>query len=141
MLFNLNRYFDTPPNIINVSISRARDYLFIIMPDDNMENTSNLHLVKRVEQLVKDTNAWTETFTPDLEMLMFGNPNYLESNAFSTSHQSVNVYGLPEKCYEVMTEDYAVDIQIHRGNQRIISERVNEEELLISYTDGIVHGY
>ena len=51
--------------------------------------------------------------TPDLEQLMFGDSNYLENNAFSTSHQNVNVYGQPEKSYEVRTEENAVDIQIH----------------------------
>lgn len=120
--------FNTPPtisaskemflnkrNIINVSISRARDYLFIIMPDDNTENIANLRFVKRVEQLIHETDAWNEFLSPDLEDLMFGNPKYLENNAFSTSHQSVNVYGLPEKCYEVRTEDNAVDVQIHKS--------------------------
>lgn len=126
--------FNTPPtisasndmflnkrNIINVSISRARDYLFIIMPNDETENISNLRLVKRVERLIKSSDSWTEAFTPDLETLMFGVQDYLESNAFSTSHQSVNVYGLPEKCYEVRTEDNAVDIQIHREAQKVAS--------------------
>ena len=47
--------------------------------------------------------------------LMFDDPNYLENNAFSTGHQSVNVYGLPERRYEVRSEDNAVDVQIHRG--------------------------
>ena len=120
--------FNTPPtisnsgemflnkrNIINVSISRARDYLFIVMPDENTENITNLRLVKRVEQLTHDTDAWNEFLSPDLEELMFGDSKYLENNAFSTSHQSVNVYGLPEKCYEVRTEDAAVDVQIHKG--------------------------
>ena len=119
--------FNTPPNIsvsgemflnkrniINVSISRARDYLFIVMPDDNTENIENLRLVRRVERLIKRTNAWNEFLTKDLEELMFGDPQYLENNAFSTGHQSVNVYGLPEKCYEVRTEDNAVDVQIHK---------------------------
>ena len=119
--------FNTPPtisaskemflnklNIINVSISRARDYLFVIMPDDNTENISNLRLVKRVERLIHDTGAYSESLSPDLEELMFGDPKYLENNAFSTSHQSVNVYGLPEKRYEVRTEDTAVDVQIHK---------------------------
>ena len=46
---------------------------------------------------------------------MFGDSHYLENNSFSTSHQSVNVYGLPERRYEVRAEDNAVDIQIHRG--------------------------
>ena len=119
--------FNTPPsissskemflnkrNIINVSISRARDYLFVVMPDDNTENISNLRLVKRVEDLMHNTDAWMEFLSPDMEELMFGDSKYLENNAFSTSHQSVNVYGLPEKCYEVRTEDTAVDVQIHK---------------------------
>lgn len=120
--------FNTPPtisdskemflnklNIINVSISRARDYLFIIMPDDNTEGISNLRLVKRVESLIQKTDEWNEFLSPDLEDLMFSDAHYLENNAFSTSHQSVNVYGLPERRYEIRTEDDAVDIQIHRG--------------------------
>ena len=120
--------FNTPPtissskemflnkrNIINVSISRARDYLFIVMPDDNTEGIANLRLVKRVESLIKSTDDWKEFLSPDLENLMFDDPHYLENNAFSTSHQSVNVYGLPERCYEVRTEDNAVDVQIHKA--------------------------
>lgn len=120
--------FNTPPsisaskemflnkkNIINVSISRARDYLFIVMPDDETENINNLCLVKRVEDLIQSTDAWNEFLSPDLEELMFNEPKYLENNVFSTSHQSVNVYGLPEKIYEVRTEDTAVDVQIHKG--------------------------
>ena len=122
--------FNTPPtistskemflnkrNIINVSISRAQDYLFIVMPDDDTDNIENLQLVKAVEYLIKKTTTWTEVLTSELETMMFGCPNYLENNTFSTSHQSVNVYGLPEKCYEVRTEDNAVDIQIHRKAQ------------------------
>ena len=125
-------------NIINVSISRARDYLFIIMPDDNTENISNLRLVKQVENLIKGSKVWTEELTPDLEAIMFGDRNYLEGNAFSTSHQSVNVYSLPEKCYEVRTEDNAVDVQIHRGAQRSISGRADTDKLAAQFTDGTV---
>lgn len=119
--------FNTPPaistsknmflnnrNIINVSISRARDYLFIVMPDDETDNIAYLKQVKHVESLVQESDSWNEFLSPDLEDLMFGDPKYLENNVFSTSHQSVNVYGLPEKCYEVRTEDTAVDIQIHK---------------------------
>ena len=119
--------FNTPPtitagkdmflnksNIINVSISRAKDYLFVVMPDDNTENIGNLHLVKRVEQLFKSSDSYVEFQTHDLEQHIFGNAQYLEENAFSTGHQSVNVYRLPEKCYEVRSEDTAVDVQIYR---------------------------
>lgn len=119
--------FNTPPtitagkdmflnksNIINVSISRAKDYLFVVMPDDDTENIYNLHLVKRVEQLFKSSGAYVEFQTHDLEQHIFGNAEYLEENAFSTGHQSVNVYGLPEKFYEIRSEDTAVDVQIFR---------------------------
>ncbi len=102
-------------NIINVSISRAKDYLFLIMPDDDTDNIQNLRLVKRVEQLVKQSDCYTEVNTPDLEKLMFGSSTYFEDNTFSTGHQSVNVYGLPEKCYEIRSEDTAVDVQIHNS--------------------------
>ena len=109
-----NEMFLNKRNIINVSISRARDYLFIVMPDDETENINNLRLIKRVEDIIHSTEAWNEFSSPDLEELMFDDSRYLENNVFSTSHQSVNVYGLPEKIYEVRTEDTAVDIQIHK---------------------------
>lgn len=35
-------------NIINIAISRARDYLFIVIPDDSTENVGGLTLVKSV---------------------------------------------------------------------------------------------
>ena len=119
--------FNTPPtistrkdmflnkkNLVNVSISRARDYLFVIMPDDDTENVNNLRLIKRLEQLCKDTTVWEEFDTHSLETAMFGDELYLEKNSFSTSHQSVNVYGLPESKYEIRSEDNAVDIQVHK---------------------------
>jgi hypothetical protein len=101
-------------NIINVSVSRARDYLFIVMPDDDTENVENLKLVKRVERLAKEEHA-TEWRSHDLEKLIFGNSDYLEENTFSTGHQSVNVYGSPEKTYEIRSEDAAIDVQVHRN--------------------------
>lgn len=100
-------------NILNVAISRARDYLFVIMPDDDTENVDNLHLVKQVERLMAYSKAFTEFDSHYIEELMFNNERYLEENSFATSHQNVNVYGLPEKRYEIRSEDSAVDIQIH----------------------------
>lgn len=140
--------FNTPPtispsedmflnkvNIVNVSISRARDYLFIVMPDDDTENVSNLKLIKKVEKLVHESDSWQELKTPDLELMMFDDSKYLENNAFSTSHQSVNVYGLPEKRYEVRTEDTAVDLQIHKSASVI----VNKENAEKTSAQEIVH--
>ena len=109
-----NEIFLNKRNIINVSISRARDYLFVLMPDDNTQNIENLRLVRKVEALMKESDDYAEFNSAELERVMFGSTNYLEDNAFSTGHQSVNVYGLPEKRYEVRSEENAVDIQIHR---------------------------
>lgn len=100
-------------NIVNVSISRAKDYLIVLMPDDETENIDNLMLIKKVEKLCKEQPAWCEYLSPILEEIMLGSKTYLEDNSFSTSHQSVNVYGKPEKRYEVRSEDNAVDVQIH----------------------------
>ena len=100
-------------NIVNVSISRARDYLIVLMPDDETENIDNLTLIKKVEGLCKEQPAWCEQLSPRLEEIIFGSKTYLEDNSFSTSHQLVNVYGKPEKKYEVRSEDNTVDVQIH----------------------------
>lgn len=100
-------------NIVNVSISRARDYLIILMPDDETENVDNLTLIKKVERLCKKQPTWSEYLSSLLEEKMFGSKTYLEDNSFATSHQLVNVYGKPEKRYEVRSEENAVDVQIH----------------------------
>jgi len=100
-------------NIVNVSISRARDYLIVLMPDDNTDNVENLSLIKKVERLCKEQSTWNEQYSPAIEEAMFGSRTYLEDNSFSTSHQLVNVYGKPEKRYEVRSEDNAVDVQVH----------------------------
>jgi superfamily I DNA and/or RNA helicase len=100
-------------NIINVSISRARDYLFIVMPDDETENVNNLKLIKRVEELCKARDCALMQ-AAEIERIMWGSETYIEDNSFSTSHQPVNVYGEPERRYEIRSQDDAVDVQIHR---------------------------
>jgi Superfamily I DNA and RNA helicases and helicase subunits len=110
---NSKNMFLNKLNIINVSISRARDYLFILMPDDETKKIEDLTLINKVEQLCKEQASWNEQQTENIEELIFGSPTYLEDNSFSTSHQQVNVYGKPEKKYEVRSETNAIDVQIH----------------------------
>ena len=113
-------------NILNVAISRARDYLFILMPDNDTEKIQDLRRVKDIERLVSNSNAFSQIHSYEVERLMFGNERYLEDNAFSTSHQFVNVYEKPEKRYEVRSEDTAIDVQIHSddGTEREDAETV-----------------
>ena len=120
VLFNPPRYisssrdiFLNKKSIINVAISRAKDYLFILMPDDETENIENLSLVKQVELICTDTDVCAIMDTQTLEKKIFGKKDYIENNAFSTSHQSVNVYCKPEMKYEIRSEENAIDIQIH----------------------------
>ena len=106
-------------NIVNVAISRARDYLIMLMPvsddDNNIELQSELTLINRLKSfMVSDRDNFKEFSATEIESLMFdNNSHYLEENTFSTNHQSVNVYAKPEKKYEVRCEDSAIDIQIH----------------------------
>ena len=111
---NSDKMFLNRKNIINVAISRAKDYLFVLMPDDKTEKIENLKLVKNVESQMKSNPSCTEIGSHELEKKMFGDETYLEENTFSTGHQSVNVYGIPEKKYEVRSEEDAIDIQIHK---------------------------
>ncbi len=100
-------------NILNVAISRARDYLFIVMPDDQTEGFENLRKVARIESLVIDGGAFSEYESHAVEEVILGNTHYLEDNTFSTGHQMVNVYRKPERYYEVRSDDSAIDVQIH----------------------------
>lgn len=100
-------------NIINVSISRARDCLIVLMPDDNTKNVEKLKYIKYIESAIVHNNESKIFESHEIEKVIFGDRLYLENNAFSTSHQTVNVYGLPERRYEIRSEESAVDIQIH----------------------------
>jgi hypothetical protein len=82
------------------------------MPDDDTEKVDNLTLIKRVENLIMDSDfAFFQA--DDIENIIWGNKSFIEDNSFSTSHQTVNVYGEPERRYEIRSEDEAVDVQIH----------------------------
>ena len=106
--------FINKKNIINVAASRARDYLVVLMPDDDTLNLGNMVEVRKIEALMRqDLEHFVQYNSAEFEQAIFGSSKYIEENAFSTGHQSVNVYGNLEMRYEIRTEDTAVDIQIH----------------------------
>lgn len=100
-------------NIINVAISRARDYLFILMPDARTAQVENLIRVNEVENIFYEEGCDGEFSAGEVESLLFANPNYIENFSFATGHQNVNVYSKPAGKYEIRSEDAAVDVQIH----------------------------
>jgi hypothetical protein len=111
------RMFLNKQNILNVAISRARDYLFIVMPDDETDGVENLHKIAKIEKLVRAGGEFSEYMSGAIEEMIWDNPNYLEENTFSTGHQMVNVYHKPERYYEVRSDDSAIDVQIHEQYQ------------------------
>jgi hypothetical protein len=126
--------FNTPPfisnnpemflnnqNILNVSISRARDYLFILMPDDNTKDIVNLKKIQQIVKLINDNakDNSMEFHSSEIEKVMFKNKNFIEQNSFSTTHQSVNVYSEAEMLYEIRCEETAIDIQVSTHKAKI----------------------
>ena len=123
--------FNTPPritgsqelflnnkNILNVSISRAKDYLFLVMPNEDTEGIENLKLINHLEKMCRESGNCGVYSSQQLELRMYRNTRFLEENSFTTSHQNVNVYGLPEKTYEIRTEENAIDVQVHREQKQ-----------------------
>jgi hypothetical protein len=102
-------------NILNVAISRAKDYLILLMPDAHTENFDNLYQIKRLKGIIQYYLAgvcqnWN---SKQIEEILFNMPDFLYENTFATTHQSVNVYTQPEKKYEIRIEETAVDVQVN----------------------------
>lgn len=102
-------------NIINVAISRAKDYLCLLVPDKgSCAGFENLTEIKALGELSK-TKYRNETslFSANqIERVVFGKQHYLENNTFVTSHQLANVYTKATCLYEVRIDENSVDIQI-----------------------------
>lgn len=122
-LRNSKRTFLENRSVINVAVSRAREYLFLLVPDEQTEGIEYLHAIQELMRICRQTGKCAQFHASEFEELLFGQKDYLEENTFTTSHQSVNVYGLPEKKYEVRMEDTAVDVQIHEYRKHQETER------------------
>lgn len=101
-------------HIINVAISRARDYLFLLIPHKETEGYSNLREINKLGLTVINTcQGEYQYFTSDeIEKILFGRAGFIEENTFVTSHQMANVYTEAGVKYEVRIDDNSVDVQI-----------------------------
>lgn len=100
-------------NVLNVAISRASDYLFVLLPHPDSYGYSNLIEINKLAAIVKKYVKFNAVINSDeVEKYIFGNRNYIESNTFVTNHQVANVYTKAACLYEVRIDDNAVDIQI-----------------------------
>ena len=94
-------------NIINVAMSRAKDYIFFLVPDNRTPGFTTR------EVLGKMANDKSIMFCNDIEQIMFGQSDYIQQHTNVTCHMPVNIYYEPSSFYEVRKDDMAVDIQIN----------------------------
>lgn len=99
-------------NILNVAMSRASDYLFILSPQiDDYGLIERDNICSIADQL--DSKILKAS---QIEAAMSdGNANFIEDNTMITGHNPVNVYSdmEEEKLYEVRISDTAIDIKLN----------------------------
>ncbi|MBR6519631.1 MAG: AAA family ATPase [Paludibacteraceae bacterium] len=97
-------------NIINVAMSRARDYLFFILPSGHQKG---FDMKNRIGAVVPYTDR-TIYNSHDIEAVMFnGNNNFIYENTHVTCHMPINVYCDESAIYEIRMSDDALDIKIN----------------------------
>lgn len=100
-------------NVINVAISRASDYLFVLLPHPDSYGYENLIEINKLCSIAKkNVQSVTVLNSDQVEKSMFANSHYVEDNTFVTTHQLANVYTSAASLYEVRIDDNAVDIQV-----------------------------
>lgn len=111
---NAELTFINKPNILNVAVSRAKDYLYILMPGKEYELFPMLHELKKLGKIMVSTRCNNFYTSDEIEKIIFGYIHYIEDNTYVTAHQTTNVYSDPLAKYEVRVDDQALDIQINR---------------------------
>lgn len=106
--------------LMNVAISRAKDYLVILYPDDNTKGIPNLVKINHqtpgsIEDIIiNKLNLKLSDITIQAEAIeekIFNEKNHIEKNIFTNKHQLINVYNIAEKKYLVRESSTAIDIQ------------------------------
>lgn len=100
-------------NIVNVAISRAQDYLCILLPHCGTDGYDRLYELNQIGLITQKDPNNVQTYTCDeIEEIIYGKKFYIENNTFVTSHQLANVYTKPIKKYEIRIDESSVDIQL-----------------------------
>lgn len=110
-----DKMFIERKNILNVAISRARDYLFVLIPHVDTDGYENLNEIQSIGSIAnKKCRTDLSIINADVvEGVIFNDSAFIEKNTFVTSHQMANVYTDAQKLYEVRIDENAVDIQIN----------------------------
>jgi len=106
--------------LINVAISRPKDYLVILYPDNDTTGIENLQKIHKsnsssieylIENLLGQSLKDVTSHSYEIEAKLFNDKNHIENNVFTNEHQLVNVYNISEKKYFIKESSTAIDIQ------------------------------
>lgn len=111
-------------HLVNVAISRAKDYLCIMVPTHDSFGRENLKDINRAADILlnEDYPYSDEVGQIDcskLEKLLFGENGYLKKKSYITSHQMANVYTPTGYTYDIRVDESAIDIQIGKFQQEV----------------------
>ena len=110
-----DKIFLNDENILNVAISRSRDYLVLLYPHEETDGFENLVELNKVGKLMcSDKDAYSYYTSDDVEQIIYGQSYYIENNVFVTTHQLANVYTEAAKQFEIRIDDSSVDVQISK---------------------------
>ena len=110
--------------IYNVAISRAKDYLIILHPFSEIRN--NKFVVKITQSYHNNFGTFLTKQTPEVEKIIFGKGNFIESNSYTTGHDNVNVFGITDMKYFIKVGDSAIDIQLRKTEANFNDKSVKE---------------
>ena len=101
-------------NIMNVSISRAKQYQIIIAPDEDTHMYEDLEEINDIVGIIKQNypEGYDEFGSDKMEEILFGEKNYIRTNSMVTKHQKINRYNEADYRWEVRCDEEAVDIHI-----------------------------
>lgn len=97
-------------NIINVAMSRAKDYLFFVLPKGQQKG---FFMKNRIGNALQGSDSYI-TDCRHVEHVIFNNDNYIYENTHVTCHMPVNVFSEDNAIYQVKMSEDAIDIKINR---------------------------
>jgi flagellar biosynthesis GTPase FlhF len=113
-----NRSHINNKNIINVAVSRARDYLIMLMPKPII-NQKEQELCK-IYRLVKRIGSFSVVDSKNLEREFWGDRDYIHNHTFTTSHQVINAYSSFDEDrlrYEIRMNNESLDVVVYNQSE------------------------
>lgn len=95
--------------VYNVAISRARDYLWILNPFEQIKNNPHVQNMQRILG-----NNVSVINSKVIENILFNDADFIVHNSYLTGHDSINVFGQVDMKYFIKSGNTAIDIQLKK---------------------------